>query len=87
MFAPRRTGKTEFLTKDFTPYAESKGHKVVYMSFWRAPLSPLALILRSLEDYVKIKNSHGTYQQCGSHVETEAEILHARLLKPRRKQK
>ena len=59
LFAPRRTGKTEFLTKDFTPYAESKGHKVVYMSFWRAPLSPLALILRSLETTLKSKTVTG----------------------------
>ncbi len=49
LFAPRRTGKTEFLIRDLTPYAEEKGHKVVYMSFWRAPLSPLALLLHSLE--------------------------------------
>ena len=55
LFAPRRTGKTEFLTKDLTPYAESKGHKVVYISFWRAPLSPLALILYSLEVTLKSK--------------------------------
>ena len=59
LFAPRRTGKTEFLTKDLTPYAESKGHKVVYMSFWRAPLAPLALILHSLEDALKSKTITG----------------------------
>ena len=59
LFAPRRTGKTEFLTKDLTPYAESKGHKVVYISFWRAPLSPLALILYSLEDALKSKTITG----------------------------
>ncbi len=59
LFAPRRTGKTEFLTKDLTPYAESKGHKVVYISFWRAPLSPLALILYSLEDALKSKTIAG----------------------------
>ena len=41
IICPRRTGKTEFpklklsapLTKELTPYAESKGHKVVYISF------------------------------------------------------
>ena len=59
LFAPRRTGKTEFLTKDLTPYAESKGHKVVYISFWRAPLSPLALILYSLEDTLTSKTITG----------------------------
>ena len=59
LFAPRRTGKTEFLTKDLAPHAESKGHKVIYISFWRAPLSPLALILHSLEDALKSKTITG----------------------------
>jgi len=53
LFAPRRTGKTEFLLRDLTPCAEQNGHKVVYMSFWRAPLSPLALLLYSLETALK----------------------------------
>ena len=65
LFAPRRTGKTEFLTKDLTPYAESKGHKVVYISFWRAPLSPLALILYSLEDALKSKTITGRIGSVG----------------------
>ena len=54
--SPVSSGKTEFLTKDLTPHAESKGHKVVYISFWRASLSPLALILYSLE--VTLKSKH-----------------------------
>ena len=49
LFAPRRTGKTEFLLDDLGPYAESKGHRVVYVSFWQAPLSPLAVLLHALE--------------------------------------
>ena len=43
LFGPRRTGKTEFLIKDIAPLAEQRGHRVIYASFWQAPLSPLAL--------------------------------------------
>lgn len=49
MFAPRRTGKTEFLIKDLGPLAEEAGHRVIYASFWQAPLSPLAVLLHALE--------------------------------------
>ena len=49
MFAPRRTGKTEFLIQDLAPLAEDQGHRVIYASFWQAPLSPLAVLLHSLE--------------------------------------
>ena len=45
LFAPRRTGKTEFLLKDLAPLAERRGHRVIYASFWQAPLSPLAVLL------------------------------------------
>ena len=46
LFAPRRTGKTEFLIKDLAPLAEKAGHRVIYASFWQAQLSPLAVLLR-----------------------------------------
>ena len=49
LFAPRRTGKTEFLLKDLAPLAEDGGHRVIYASFWQAPLSPLAVLLHALE--------------------------------------
>ena len=49
MFAPRRTGKTEFLIQDLAPLAEDQGHRVIYASFWQAPLSPLAVLLHALE--------------------------------------
>lgn len=49
MFAPRRTGKTEFLLKDLGPLAEKRGHRVVYASFWQSPQSPLATLLHELE--------------------------------------
>ena len=49
LFAPRRTGKTEFLLKDLAPLAEGRGHPVIYASFWQTPLSPLAVLLYELE--------------------------------------
>ena len=49
LFAPRRTGKTEFLLKDLAPRAGNRGHRVIYASFWQAPLSPLAVLLHALE--------------------------------------
>jgi uncharacterized protein len=49
LFGPRRTGKTEFLLKDLGPFAESRGHRVVYISFWQAPLSPVAVMLHALD--------------------------------------
>ncbi len=49
LFAPRRTDKTEFLIKDLAPLAEKAGHRVIYASFWQAPLSPLAVLLHALE--------------------------------------
>ena len=53
LFAPRRTGKTEFLLKDLAPLAEHRGHRVIYASFWQAPLSPLAVLLHALETSLK----------------------------------
>ena len=49
LFAPRRAGKTEFLVQDLAPYADGQGHRVIYASFWQAPLSPLAVLLHALE--------------------------------------
>ena len=49
LFGPRRTGKTEFLLKDLAPLAEPAGHRVIYASFWQAPLSPLAVLIHALE--------------------------------------
>jgi hypothetical protein len=49
IFAPRRTGKSEFLLKDLGPLAERKGHRVVYISFWQAQLAPVATLLYALE--------------------------------------
>lgn len=56
LFAPRRTGKTEFLLKDLAPLAEKGGHRVIYASFWQAPLSPLAVLLHALETSLRQGN-------------------------------
>ena len=53
LFAPRRTGKTEFLIKDLGPVAEADGHRAIYVSFWQSPLSPLAALLHALETSLK----------------------------------
>lgn len=49
LFAPRRSGKTEFLIKDLGPLAEAQGHRVIYVSFWQEPLAPLATLLHALD--------------------------------------
>ena len=53
LFAPRRTGKTEFLLHDLAPLADKRGHRVIYASFWQAPLSPLAVLLHALETSIE----------------------------------
>jgi uncharacterized protein len=49
LFGPRRMGKTTFLLKDIGPLAETMGHRVIYASFWSAPVAPLAVLLHALE--------------------------------------
>jgi hypothetical protein len=45
LFGPRRTGKTQFLTHDLAPLAESRGHRVVYASLWQTLDTPLGILL------------------------------------------
>ena len=52
LFAPRRTGKTEFLLKDLAPLSEEGGHPVIYASFWQTPFSPLGVLLYELETWL-----------------------------------
>ncbi len=53
LFGPRRTGKTQFLTQDLAPLAESRGHKVVYASLWQTIDSPLGILLYELDMAVR----------------------------------
>lgn len=52
LFAPRRTGKTEFLLKDLAPLAGEREHPVIYASFWQTPFSPLGVLLYELETWL-----------------------------------
>lgn len=49
VFGPRRTGKTEFLTKDLAPLVEERGHKVVYVDFWQKRGESFAVLLRAFD--------------------------------------
>ncbi len=49
LFGPRRTGKTQFLLNDLAPFADGKGHRVVYVSLWQAVESPLATLLHEFD--------------------------------------
>lgn len=41
------------LAIDLAPRAEARGHRVIYASFWQAPLSPLAVLVHALEGSIK----------------------------------
>jgi hypothetical protein len=49
LFAPRRTGKTQFLLNDLAPAAERRGCAVVYASFWQAAETPAATLSHAIE--------------------------------------
>lgn len=53
LFGPRRMGKTEFLLRDLTELAESKGHRVVYASLWQYLGSPLAILLYEFDQAIR----------------------------------
>lgn len=53
LFAPRRTGKTEFLLNDLAPYAAKQGHKVVYVDFWRGRKAPLGFLFHALDQSLR----------------------------------
>lgn len=57
IFAPRRTGKTEFLRKDLTPAAEKAGYTVAYADLWQTRLSPGIALIRGLEEALEPKNA------------------------------
>ncbi|MFM9970466.1 MAG: ATP-binding protein [Burkholderiales bacterium] len=48
LFAPRRSGKTEFLRYDLAKLAEARHYRVVYVSFWKLPLTPVAALLHEM---------------------------------------
>jgi len=48
LFAPRRTGKTQFLIHDLAPAAERRNCAVVYASFWQTADTPVATLLHAI---------------------------------------
>ncbi len=56
LFAPRRTGKTQFLVHDLAPTAEKRKCTVVYASFWQTADSPVATLTHAIEGAIKTPN-------------------------------
>ena len=48
--------------QDLAPHAEARGHRVIYASFWQAPLSPLAVLLHAL---ARISHTYRTASASG----------------------
>jgi len=49
LFAPRRTGKTQFLIHDLAPAAERQKCRVVYASFWQTADSPVDTLTHAID--------------------------------------
>lgn len=47
IFAPRKSGKTEFILKDLLPLAEEQGMLVVYVDFWRDKTNPQQVFINA----------------------------------------
>jgi len=63
LFAPRRTGKTQFLVHDLAPAAEKRKCTVVYASFWQTADTPVATLTHALDGAMK---SPGFWKRTGS---------------------
>ena len=48
IFAPRKSGKTEFILKDLLPLAEENGMLVVYVDFWKDKTNPRQVFINSV---------------------------------------
>ena len=53
LFAPRRTGKTQFLVHDLAPAAERRKCTVVYASFWQTADTPVATLTHAVDGAMK----------------------------------
>jgi len=49
LFAPRRTGKTQFLLHDLAPAAEKRNCTVVYASFWQTTDTPVDTLIHAID--------------------------------------
>lgn len=53
LFAPRRTGKTQFLVHDLAPAAARRNCTVIYASFWQTADAPVATLTHALEGAIE----------------------------------
>lgn len=74
LFGPRRMGKTEFLLRDLGPMAEKAGHRVVYVSFWQATLSPAATLVAGLNEGLKQGGLASQIARIGEGVQTRLKV-------------
>ena len=49
LFERRRMGKTEFIVRDLSPAAETKGYKVIYCNFWGNENNPTLMLINEVE--------------------------------------
>ncbi len=56
LFAPRRTGRTQFLFHDLAPAAERRKCTVVYASFWQTADTSVATLTHAIEGAIKTPN-------------------------------
>lgn len=57
IFAPRRTGKTVFLTQDLGPGAAAAGYTVAYADLWQTRTNPGVALIRALEEALQPKTA------------------------------
>lgn len=74
LFGPRRMGKTEFLLRDLGPVAEKAGHRVVYVSFWQASLSPAATLVAGLNEGLKQGGLAAQFARLGEGAQTRLKL-------------
>lgn len=65
LFAPRRMGKTEFITQDLAPAAKGQGYKVIYCNFWGNENNPALALLSALSIANKSENLWGRTKRLG----------------------
>lgn len=53
--APRRMGKTEFLTRDLSPAATQAGYTVAYADLWREGADPCDVVVDALANALDVK--------------------------------
>lgn len=57
IFAPRKSGKTEFILKDLLPLAEQQGMLVVYVDFWKNKPNPEQVFINAVVNAISKKKT------------------------------